>query len=65
MKTRMQISSSTTVTGRKAVVSEILILADGQIYAHNITPAMARTLLELNPDDEAMKQRAGNKISRT
>jgi hypothetical protein len=37
---------------------EILILPDGRILAHNITPALARVLSELNPDDAAMRQRA-------
>ncbi len=43
-------------------VSEILILADGKIFAHNITPAMARVLSELNPTDEAMSRRAARTI---
>jgi hypothetical protein len=38
--------------------SEILILAGGKILAHNITPAMAKVLSELNPEDEAMRRRA-------
>jgi hypothetical protein len=42
-------------------VSEILILADGKIFAHNITPAMARVLTELNPKDEAMSRRVTEK----
>jgi hypothetical protein len=42
-------------------VSEILILADGRILAHNITPTMAKILAELNPADQAMKQRAMRK----
>ena len=39
-------------------VSEILILADGKILAHNISPLMAGLLAELNPGDAAMNQRA-------
>jgi hypothetical protein len=38
--------------------SELLILPDGRILAHNITPAMARVLAELNPADEVMNRRA-------
>jgi hypothetical protein len=38
--------------------SELLILPDGRILAHNITPVMARVLTELNPTDEAMNRRA-------
>lgn len=38
--------------------SEFLILPDGKIFAHNITPEMARVLAELNPEDKPMRQRA-------
>jgi hypothetical protein len=38
--------------------SELLILPDGRILAHNITPVLARVLAELNPTDEAMNRRA-------
>ncbi len=37
---------------------ELLILADGRILAHNLTPAVAAVLRELNPEDEPMQQRA-------
>lgn len=39
-------------------LSEMLILPDGRILAHNITPEMAQVLAELNPTDEAMNRRA-------
>lgn len=42
--------------------SEFLILPGGKILAHNITPAMAKILSELDPDDEAMRRRANPKI---
>jgi len=42
-------------------VSEILILADGKILAHNISPLMASVLVELNPSDPAMSHRANRK----
>jgi hypothetical protein len=42
-------------------VSEILILADGGILAHNISPMMAGVLAEMNPADEAMSRRAKRK----
>ena len=38
--------------------SELLILPDGTILVHNLTPVVAAVLAELNPDDHAMKQRA-------
>jgi hypothetical protein len=39
--------------------SELLILADGRIYAHNITPDIASLLSDLDPGDEPMRERAG------
>lgn len=39
-------------------MSEVLIMPDGKIFAHNLTPAMAAVLSELNPSDEGIKQRA-------
>ena len=38
--------------------SEILILPNGKILAHNMTPEMAAILSELDPKNEAMKKRA-------
>jgi hypothetical protein len=40
--------------------AEILILPDGRILAHNITPAVAAVLAELDPADEAMRLRAAS-----
>jgi len=40
------------------LMSELLIMPDGKIYAHNLTPEMAAVLSELNPSDETIKQRA-------
>lgn len=37
---------------------EILLLPDGRILAHNITPALARLLAELDPTNAAMTERA-------
>jgi hypothetical protein len=39
--------------------SEILILSNGKILAHNITPEMAAVLCELDPQNKSMRQRAG------
>ena len=41
-------------------LSEFLILPDGRILAHNLTPETARLLAELNPADEAMRCRAAS-----
>ena len=38
--------------------SEILILANGNIFVHNLTPTMAGLLAKLNPEDIAMRERA-------
>jgi hypothetical protein len=38
-----------------------LILADGRILAHNLTPVMARVLAELMPDDPDMRLRVAAK----
>jgi hypothetical protein len=42
---------------------EILIEADGRIFAHNLTPALAAVLAGLNPADEAMRVRAGGEMA--
>lgn len=42
---------------KSELLSELLIMPDGKIYAHNLTPEMARVLSELNPADESIKQR--------
>jgi hypothetical protein len=39
------------------LMSELLIMADGKVYVHNLTPEMAAVLSKLNPDDQAIKQR--------
>jgi len=44
-------------TGLRAV-SEILILPNGKILAHNLSTAMAGVLAELDPADEGMNRRA-------
>jgi hypothetical protein len=40
--------------------SEILILPNGQVLAHNITPQLARLLVELDPGNEPMQRRAAS-----
>jgi hypothetical protein len=39
------------------LVTELLILPDGQILVHNLTPAFAGLLKELNPDAEQISSR--------
>ena len=38
--------------------SEILILPDGKVFVHNLTPAVAKLLTELDPTDTLMLRRA-------
>jgi hypothetical protein len=45
-------------TTGSASMTELLIQADGTIFAHNLTPAMAELLSALNPADKPMRQRA-------
>lgn len=45
----------------KNSISEILVLPDGRIFAHNISRVMAKVLAELDPADKAMRQRANLK----
>ena len=41
----------------RAARSELFILPDGTIYAHNLTPVLAAVLDEILPGDAAMKAR--------
>ena len=43
--------------------SEVLILPDGKILAHNITPEMAAVLSELDPTNELMQRRAARIVA--
>jgi len=45
---------------RHASLQEILITADGRVLIHNLTPALAAMLRELNQEDAAMRRRAPN-----
>jgi hypothetical protein len=44
---------------KRAARCELFILSDGTILGHNLTPAMASILSEINPVDAGMKQRSG------
>jgi hypothetical protein len=39
--------------------SELLLLPDGRILVHNLTPAFADLLRQLNPDDDQIQPRSG------
>jgi hypothetical protein len=38
--------------------TEMLLLPDGRLLVHNLTPKMARLLHELNPDDTEISPRS-------
>jgi hypothetical protein len=43
---------------RRLQQGEVLILSDGRILAHNITPELAKVLAEIDPKNQAMALRA-------
>lgn len=43
--------------------TELLILPDGKILVHNLTPASAAWLHELNPESDAIARRTGPRPS--
>jgi hypothetical protein len=57
MKSKINLAQEEKV--QNASSEEILILADGRILTHNLTPDTAAVLRQLNPDDKPMRQRAG------
>ena len=50
---------------RQQQTCELLILPNGKIFVHNLTPTMAGLLAELDPDDKLMRQRADKSIAIT
>ena len=42
---------------RASLVTDLLILSDGTVLAHNLTPVMAAVLHKLNPEEETMRRR--------
>ncbi len=42
----------------KPETTELLILGDGKILVHNLTPAMAGLLAEIMPDNLELRERA-------
>jgi hypothetical protein len=51
---------STTPAGPD-LSTELLVLADGRILVHNLTPVFADLLNELNPAEEAIRLRASER----
>ena len=54
----------TAEDGLAPLATDLLILCDGTVLAHNLTPAMAALLHRLNPEDETMRLRTRNARAR-
>jgi hypothetical protein len=50
-------SAKAATPDASASLSDLLVLPDGNILAHNLTPALAELLKELNPGDEQLRRR--------
>ena len=53
----MKNKKDTSPKQQSELTTELMIMPDGKVLAHNLTPVMAAVLSELNPADEAIKQR--------
>jgi len=42
---------------RAPLATDLLILCDGTVLAHNLTPGMAEVLHQINPEDQTMRRR--------
>jgi len=51
-------------TRSSAATSELLVLPDGRVLAHNLTPALAALLAEFDPGDDSMQARARKTLAR-
>jgi hypothetical protein len=49
---------------KASLITELLIMPDGQILVHNLTQPFAELLKELNPADEQIRPRASQSDSR-
>ena len=54
------VQSKARQRGASSGVSELLLLPDGRILVHNLTPEFARLWRELNPDDPQILPRSTN-----
>jgi hypothetical protein len=52
-------SVETPLAAEPDLLTELLILSDGTVLAHNLTPAMAAVLTGINMRDQTLQQRAG------
>ncbi|HZM01965.1 MAG TPA: hypothetical protein VFC44_02990 [Candidatus Saccharimonadales bacterium] len=53
----MTANSANSANPIAPLVTEFLLLPDGRILVQNLTPVMAAILLELNPDETAIRRR--------
>ena len=60
MNTREKLNPRCDDQTRPGSTSELLLLADGRILVHNLTPAFAAVLREMNPADEQIQPRAAS-----
>ena len=58
MQMREECNPLTAESEGPGSTSELLILMDGRILVHNLTPAFAAVLALLNPADEQIRPRA-------
>jgi len=56
--TRRRSQAVHPLTDGSAAFADILILCDGTIFVHNLTPAMAAVLNAINPNDQTIEARA-------
>ena len=63
MNTRESSSPPIDKFTKPGSTSELLLLADGRILVHNLTPAFAAVLIGLNPADEQISPRAGSTVA--
>jgi hypothetical protein len=47
-------------SARAPLATELLLMPDGRILVHNLTPAFADLLRGLNPNDDQIRPRAGH-----
>ena len=60
MNTRERSSPPIDKFTKPGSTSELLLLADGRILVHNLTPALAAVLSKLNPADEQIHPRTAS-----
>jgi hypothetical protein len=59
MKSAQQQPAVEPLSGDAETVTRLLLLPDGRVLAHNLTPWMAQILQQLAPGDLILEQRQG------